>query len=84
MKGWIESRAGPGTDMKYNASLVIRCAVDPTIPCGYLYLSVRIAETLAIGNNWVDISMPDIEKQHWPEVCWQVLGLHGLSRLSQR
>ena len=33
------------------ASLVTRCAVDPTIPCGLLYLSVRIAETLAIGND---------------------------------
>ena len=33
------------------ASLVIGCAVDPTIPCGLLYFSVRIAETLAIGND---------------------------------
>ena len=33
------------------ASLVTGCAVDPTIPCGLLYLSVRIAETLAIGND---------------------------------
>ena len=32
------------------ASLVIECAVDPTFPCGLLYLSVKIAETLAIGN----------------------------------
>jgi hypothetical protein len=33
------------------ASLVIRCAVDSTIPCDLLHLSVRIAETLAIGND---------------------------------
>ena len=33
------------------ASLVIGCTVDPTIPYGLLYLSVRIAETLAIGND---------------------------------
>ena len=24
------------------------------------------------------------DDQHWPEVCWQVLGLYELSRLSQR
>ena len=33
------------------AFLVTRCAVEPTISCGLLYLSVRIAETLAIGND---------------------------------
>ena len=33
------------------ASLITGCAVDPTIPCDLLYLSVRIAETLAIGND---------------------------------
>ena len=33
------------------ASLLIGCAVDPTIPCGLLYLFVRIVETLEIGND---------------------------------
>ena len=37
---------------QYFAFLVIGCAVDPIIPCGFLlYLSVKIAETLAIGNS---------------------------------
>ena len=30
------------------ASLVIGCALDPTRPCGFLHLSVRITEKLAI------------------------------------
>ena len=42
---------GLGAGAPAPASLVIGCAVDPTIPCGLLYLSDRIAEMLAIGND---------------------------------
>ena len=51
-EGGLHDRWSDRTDSCHGeaASLVIGCAVDPRIRCGLLYLSVRIAETLAIGN----------------------------------
>ena len=52
-EGGLHDRLSDCTDSCHGeaASLVIGCAVDLTISCGLLYLSVGIAETLAIGNN---------------------------------
>ena len=33
------------------ATQVIGCVVDPKIPCDLFYASVKIVETLAIGND---------------------------------
>ena len=51
-EGGLHDRWADCTDSCHGeaACLVIGCAVDPTIPCGLLSLSARIAETLAIGN----------------------------------
>ena len=53
------------------ASLVIGCAVDPTIPCGLLYPSVRNAETLAIGNERQRYKSSPCHKRRVQEVCFK-------------
>ena len=52
-EGGLHDRRSDCTDLCHGkaASLVIGCAVDPTIFCDLLYLYVRITGTLAIGSN---------------------------------
>ena len=52
-EGGLHDRWSDCTDSCHGeaASLVIGCNMDPAIPYGLLYLSVRIVETLAIGND---------------------------------